>query len=567
MAEKFSSYSTRLMGSNTFFNEPGAVLDVGVTFDQAKLTELLISEAERVLKRLNWVDYKQGYKVYSKGIRFAITAPIDLLWVACDVLDYIWKSVMSQYLKGKLLDLDTNCERLSREVAKAINLVFRATHAEARSRQLNVFSDDEGTISIGSGKYAYITKLRGLNLSLIPWDTIKEIPTVLVTGTNGKTTTVRLAAFIAYNAGKHVGYCSTDWVMVGDEIIETGDLSGPYGSRAVMMNPNVEMAILEVARGGLLRRGITADFVNAATVTNISEDHLGSDGVDTLHDLTDAKSLVYQAIRSDGYAIFNLDDIELRNKISTVNKAKIFITQNITNPDIQPFLDLAKHICYTENGNFYWRSCGVDELIISFADTPIAVNGFALHNIENAMHAIALSYTLGIDFAAIRSGLSSYQSTSENNYGRANTFNIRGGTVIVDFAHNAAGISAILHLAKAYLSDNSKLGILIGNTGNRKTIADSICQSVVDSNADFVIIKELSKYLRGTKPRELQKQLYDLLLQKGFSKENMALMDDELKATDYVIERIKPGDVYVLCCHESTGEVIRKLQDLIKPNK
>src|SRR5690606_21780491 len=131
-------------------------------------------------------------------------------------------------------------------------------------RSLNVFIE-KYDICIGSGKYAFRADIDDIVLHDIPWDDIKDVPTVIVTGTNGKTTTVRLTAYIVKNAKRMVGYCSTDWVVVGDEIVEKGDMSGPTGNLRVMVNPDVEIAILEAARGGLVRRGLITDFACAAT--------------------------------------------------------------------------------------------------------------------------------------------------------------------------------------------------------------------------------------------------------------------------------------------------------------
>lgn len=554
--------STRLFGANWFFDKSGAVLDVPVDKNQDELVKLWFLELDRLLPVLNWEnDYQTGYKIYSKGIRFAISAPFDLLWAATDLVDYVWLSVRHKFEFGEFLSLDNAKSYMLPILDKYTNLVYRKVHAKANQLGLNVF-EDGATVAIGSGKYSYIVAMDKLSYDDVPWDRIKEVPAVLITGTNGKTTTVRLTRFICKMANKIVGYCSSDWIMVGDEVIEKGDLSGPSGNQGVMMNQNVEVAVLEVARGGLLRRGILTNFVKAATVTNISEDHLSEDGVDTLEELALAKALVYKAVAPDGYAVINLDDQLMREFSKSLTTKKIYITQDITNPQYVPYLADAAYICYTNKDAFYWRDKNHDKLIATFANTPITVNGYALHNVENALHAIALSFTLGNDIAHIGQALMQYENNALNNQGRANVFNYNGGKIIVDFAHNTAGFKAMIHLAKSYVVSGAKFGILLGNTGNRMNLTDKITDAVIEGKPDFVVIKELTTYLRGTVPGELVRYMQDMLIAKGMDAKNLQLADNEFAALDIALDFVKAGDVFLFVAHESTSEIIEKLKSV-----
>ncbi|MCE3269276.1 MAG: mur ligase middle domain protein [Burkholderiales bacterium] len=556
--------STRLFGDNLFFDNSGAVLDVPVTDNQDELVKFWLLELHRVLPVIGWEDnYQTGYKKYSKGIRFAISAPYDLLWAATELVEYLWISVRHKFEFDEFLSLDNAKSYMLPVIDKYTNITYRRVHAEAKRRSLNIF-EDGAQVAIGSGKYSYLVALDQLVFDNIPWDTIKEIPAVLVTGTNGKTTTVRLTRFICKTANKIVGYCSSDWIMVGDEVIERGDLSGPSGNLGVMMNQKVEIAVLEVARGGLLRRGISTNFVSSATVTNISEDHLTEDGVDTLEELAQAKALVYKAIAPDGYAIINLDDELMRKYSKKLATKKIFITKDITKPEHQSYLVDAEYICYAANEAFYWREKNNDYLVSEFANTPITVNGKALHNIENALHAIALSFTLGNSIEHIGRALRQYENNAENNLGRANVFNYNGGKIIVDFAHNAAGFEAMVNLVKSYVFNEGRLGILLGNTGNRMSLTDKITDAVIKGRPDFVIIKELTTYLRGTEPGEVVRQMQNMLINKGLNKKNIQLADNEFEALEIVLDYIKPGDAFLFIAHESTEEIIEKLKSVVE---
>lgn len=554
--------TTRLFGSNIFFKLPGAVHDIPVTTDQDILIDLWRSEIKRAAVELNWdTGYKIGYKKYSNGIRFAISSPIDLLWPATFLLETVWLSVRHKYELGEFLSLGEIKDIMLPSIQKHTNLIFRKVHTEALQRGLNVF-EAHGDLVIGSGIYGYRVKFDSLKYEDIPWDKIGEVPSVIVTGTNGKTTTVRLTRYINRFVGRVVGYCSSDWVMVGDDVIESGDLSGPSGNQSVMMNPKVEVAVLEVARGGLLRRGVLTSSARAAIVTNISEDHLGGDGVDTLPELAEAKGLVYEGVASDGYAVINLDDKYMRDRIKNIHHKKIFITKDIKNPDYKKYLDMASHVCYIENNAFYFKTGDHEEFVASFKDVPITVDGHALHNVENVMSAIALSFSLDCKLVDIAQALKAYENTAENNQGRANVFNYNGGKIIVDFAHNVAGITAILSLAKAYLKPNGRLGMLFGNTGDRKSLAPGIADSMVKAKVDYVILKELSDYLRGAKPYELVEQMRGLLVERGMKQDQIKTVDSEFEALDVVLDYLKPGDVFVFCTHVSTGEIVKKLKTL-----
>lgn len=561
--------STRLWGANIFFDDPGAVLDVHIINDQEQLINLWQLRLSQLLTMVGWIsDYKRGYKIYSKGIRFAISAPIDLLWVATEVLEHVWYMVRYEFELQQQADINEAMLVLLPKIKENTNLAYREVYAIAKQNKLNIF-DDGKQIGIGSGKHIFIVNKSELADAVIPWAQIKNIPCVMVTGTNGKTTTVRLTRYINMQRGSNVGYCSTDWVMIGNEILEKGDFSGPSGNAAVMMSPEVDVAVLEVARGGLLRRGILTNYIQGATVTNISDDHLGEDGVDTVEELAVAKCLVFKALSTDGYAVINLDDVNLRSIILELPlMKKICITRNITDVSIQPFLRDASYVCFTLDDAFYWRdSKGVYQKLASFNQVPLTISGYANHNIENAMHAIALSFSLGCSLEHISQCLIEYENTYENNQGRTNVFRYNNATIIVDFAHNLAGITAILNLARAYLRDGSKLGLLFGSTGNRMYMLESIAKVIISSGVNKVILKELANYLRGTKPGELVGNMFKLLLSQGMQEQNITIVKSEHEALEQVFKFIQSGDVFVFCAHENTAEIINTINKTLSPGE
>ncbi len=553
---------TRLMGANIYFNDTGAVLDILLSGEDIESIPEFIKlweiELKRVMAALNLTEYKTGIRIYSQGFKYAVSFTPDLLNCGMSVLCQIWDSVYNKYTSGEFYPLEKILDNIESEISQERNLKHREICKEASKRSLNVFIN-KSNICIGSGKYGFRADMKDISLKDIPWDNIKEVPAVLVTGTNGKTTTVRMVAYIASISGKTVGYCSTDWVMIGDEVVEEGDLSGPSGSLEVMMNPNVEIAVLEVARGGLVRRGVIANYVKGSTVINISEDHMGLDGIENLSSMAETKSLVYKAVDSNGYSIINLDDKEMCKFVDKVQGRKIIITKR-TLSEITPYIKDVEHICYIKDNAFYWKNLEHEFMIASFSDTPITVNGNALHNIENAMNAICLSYVLGFTWEEITKGLKTYENTAQNNRGRANVFRYNGGTIILDFAHNPSAIRAILSMGRNYLKDeHSKLYMLLGNTGDRVELTDSICQNAIDYKVDVVLIKELPQYLRGAKLGELSQMIAATLLKKGMKKDQLIMIGYEEEALEYTFKTLKSGDVCVFLCHSSTTKILEEL--------
>ncbi len=210
------------------------------------------------------------------------------------------------------------------------NLDLMALIADAKQHgKTLLWDDDEVSIGLGSGSETWAVRETPDDLD---WDKFHDVPIGLVTGTNGKTTSVRLATHIARAAGKNVGLSSTDWIAVNDRVIDRGDWSGPGGARAVLREQDVDIAILESARGGLLRRGLGVDRADAALITNIAEDHLGDFGSQNLAELLDIKWIVSRAVRKSGPLILNADDALLRENCLTLifGHQQCFFSQSYT---------------------------------------------------------------------------------------------------------------------------------------------------------------------------------------------------------------------------------------------
>ena len=555
-------YSRRLVGPNLFFKETGTVLDIPLKDNKEKMTELFYQEAKRLLPELGWTEIKLAHKFFYNGVRYAMTAPVDITMPACDVIDFIWLSTREIIEKGQAKTIQEAKDILLPVIDEDKNLAYRKLYSIAKSKGFNVFRDKNKAF-IGSGKGCYEIDLNNLDFDNIPWESIYDIPAVIVTGTNGKTTTVRLTDFICRYAGKVTGYTSTDWVKVNDELIDEGDYSGPTGHQFVLTNPTVEVALLESARGGLLKRGLIETFVNSAAVTNVSADHLGEDGIETVAELAEAKAIVFRTMGENSHAIVNIDNKYMKERFDSLESKKIIVTQNPENHDMDYYLANSDYACIVENGAFYWIDKQSKTKLLNVIDAPLTVKGFAKHNIENAMVAISLSFKLNIDLNIVTSALKAYVNDTKVNRGRANFFELSDNkTAVVDYAHNEASMDALLHMMKAYDKGGKKY-LMIGTTGDRKNLISDINDIILKHKVDFIVLKETTEHLRGAEPEELPELIRQDLAKKGFDIENNShQVYAEVDGAKFIIDKLQPNDLAILCCQADIPGVIEYLENL-----
>ncbi|MFZ9035042.1 MAG: Mur ligase family protein [Francisellaceae bacterium] len=560
-------YSRRLVGPNLFFTDTGAVLDIPLQDNRQALIEIWYLEMARLLPGLKLEASKLRHMSYSNGIRLAMSAPPDILMAACDVIDFSWASACRYFETGMGLSIEQAIATLSPVIESEQSLVYRQLYDEAKKRGLNVFRKDKEAV-IGSGTGLMLTALDRLNFDTLNWDEIYDIPAVIITGTNGKTTTVRLTHHICTIAGFKSGYASTDWVEIGDEIIDYGDYSGPTGHQFVLSHPEVEVAILESARGGLLKRGLIETFVSAAAVTNISADHLGEDGVDSLEHLYEAKRVVYRASAKKGASVINVDDPHLIAELTEVHNKRILVSQRFDINTLKGYMkkgDVA--FCIEKTWLCYYD--GHDsKSFVALNDIPITAAGHARHNIENALIASALAFVIGVSLEKIAEALQSFGLSEKDNLGRSNVFSLKtGGTVIVDFAHNPASMEAILHMAQHWRGDEGRSFLMMGTTGDRRNLIKPINEIIMRYDPDVLIVKEISRYLRGADPGQLPAEIISDITARGYDRQKIRQVDDELAGLLFVLERIGDGDVAVLCCHEDIEKIAHRLSVLCNQEK
>lgn len=502
--------SRRLTGPNILWDRPGAVIDVSATDDEITAWE---ANARRLLTELGW-EPATAIRRSASGASLAIAAPIDCLYAATEVNEAAARS-----------DLDSSWEEVvaARRVSidDEANPALMALATDAARRDVPFLMGDD-LVTLGRGRRSVTFPDRQIPDD-IAWDQIGTVPTAVITGTNGKTTTVRLVAAMAAEAGLVAGYSSTDGVFVGGELVERGDYSGPEGARHVLRSP-IDVAILETARGGLLRRGVAVERADVALITNVAEDHLGEFGVDDLAGVAETKLVVARAVAHSGILVLNSAD------------------------PLLAAAELSQPIEWFDGGSN--APIAVDgAAAVEVADIPITVGGAAAHNVANARAAVAVAQHLGIPAAAIEAGLRAF----DDNPGRANVLSVGGVTVVVDYAHNPAGVSALFAMAQAMPAKRRIASI--GQAGDRDD--DSIRQLARIAHAagtDVFVVKELPTHLRGRQLGEIPALLIDELETLGAA--DIRRADDELDAVSVALDAAAPGDLVLLTVHSRRDEVM-----------
>jgi cyanophycin synthetase len=322
-----------------------------------------------------------------------------------------------------------------------------------------------------------------------------RIPVVAVSGTNGKTTTTRLIAHILKATGKRVGLTCTDGIYLGERRIDTGDCSGPKSARAVLLNPQVDAAVLETARGGILREGLGFDVCDAAVITNIGEgDHLGLGGIETAEQLAAVKRAIVENVAPTGFAVLNAADPMTVAMAPYCPGSVIFFAQNAAHPLIAAHRARGGRALFVQNDAVVRAEGTFETRVAHLAQVPLTQNGRIGFQVENVLAATAAAWAVGVPDEAIRIALASFDSDPRRTPARFNVFSLSGATVIVDYGHNADALVALIDAISRFPHDRRL--VVYTAAGDRRD-ADIIRQAEIIGNGfDRVIIYE-DKCTRG----------------------------------------------------------------------
>ncbi|WP_446663585.1 tetratricopeptide repeat protein [Flexivirga sp. B27] len=380
-----------------------------------------------------------------------------------------------------------------------------------------------------------------------------KVPVVAVTGTNGKTTTTRLIAHLGMSAGRRTGWSSTDGVLVDGEVVESGDYSGPGGARAVLGAPGVEFGVLETARGGMLWRGLGTAYNDVSVVTNVSADHLGMDGIDTLDQLAEVKAIITKVTKPEGWVVLNGDDPRVWAMRGTARGKPWCFSLDPESPSLREALDAHGRGITVLDGDIavLERGGSVDRLV-SLVDVPMTMSGLSEHNIANALAGAAAGLGAGLPRDAVVEGLRTFTPDHRLNPGRMNIYSVtlpQGGmaTVVLDMAHNEAGLEALLRVGRGLVRPGSQLQLGLGTGGDRTDEILVRLGEMAGLGADRVQIQHKEHYLRGRSMEELESFLREGLSHVGVLP--TASWPDEFSGLTGLLAAAHDGDVLALMTH------------------
>lgn len=369
-----------------------------------------------------------------------------------------------------------------------------------------------------------------------------NIPVISVTGTNGKTTTTRMIGHVLYKMGLTVGMTSTDGIYINEECIHKGDDSGFNSAKSLLLNKDIDVAVLETARGGLIKKGLAYDLADVAVITNITNDHLGLDGVESMEDLMFVKSLVGEEVKKDGYVVINADDKYSQKIIDRINCEKIYFSKSKDNYLIKENIKNGKVAVFVEDNYICVINKNKKFSIISIDKLPISYNGLLTYNIENAMAACAALVGMKIDYCMITKGFEDF-SPYENNKGRFNVFDYFNRKIILDYGHNIEGYRAVLSCLKNLKNRNRLIGV-IGIPGDRQNSVIDEIGEICCETLDEIIVKE-DKDTRGRAVGEMSQLLKNSILNNDKNKKVKVYLD-EVNALEYAIKISKKDDIIIV---------------------
>jgi cyanophycin synthetase len=578
--------SRRLTGCNLFFASTGAVLEiVKVHIDDALLAAWRL-KVEHAGAWLGWTKQSIARR-HAGGASLAIAAPIDQLFLATEVNEWALCAALVERDPARWAKLEEALVAQASVAADSTNQaldllpVIDESAALARFERLSVLEAqpklrsllgaaatrdlpyvlDESELTLGAGAGGRNFLLTALpDVAEVPWAELRDIPTAIVTGSNGKTTTVRLVAACARAHGWHAAYNCTDGVFLDDESLAIGDYSGPAGARMVMRERRAEAAILETARGGILRRGIAVPRSRTAVVTNVSSDHFGEYGIDDLAALADVKLAVAAVVAPRGLLVLNADDSRLREQaLRLVQRCGAcpplgWFSLNADQSTLREYRLRGAPTCGVRAGRLTLSHRGMEHDLGEISNMPLSMGGVADYNVANLAGAALVALTLGIAPGTIAAVFARFGSNHGDNPGRMMRFVVDRACVLVDYAHNPDGLRGFLKVADHLRRGSGRLGLLLGHAGNRNDAdIEELARVAAEFGPDLVVVKENEAHLRGRAAGEVPRLLGAELKRLGFPESNVAMRSSEVEAARCALDWARPGDVLALPIHSSSA--------------
>lgn len=563
--------SRRLTGPNLFTTAPGAICDVIVASEhRLTLVKAWHDHARLLLDALGWQASVCFDRTHDTGVSLMLTAPIDCLYAATDVNEAAFERARCELEGADMPDISASLGALAALIAEERNPALLALQSAAEQHNAPFLVDDDD-VSIGYGANATTWPVTAPpDPAQVDWQRAGrygDMPVALVTGTNGKSTTVRLAAAIIAADRRVAGITSTDYIRVGDDVVDSGDYSGPGGARQLLRHPQTGVALLEVARGGMLRRGLGATNADVALITNVAADHLGEYGIHTVAELRDAKFVVRQGLAPGKPLILNADDAGVVAYAKALRGQRfVWFSEDTRNAVVADHVAKGGDAFVLDEAQLCRISAGTQHAIVPIADVPITLAGAARHNVQNALAAAALCHALGCSDASIREGLLAFAGGPDENPGRGNLFSGNGIQIVVDFAHNEHGLSAMARTI-AQMPAKRRL-VLLGQAGDRSdTLIAGLTQAALEAQPDALVVCQLPGYERGRPADEVPQLIEQCALRAGVDAAAIHQAESPSAGTEFALQWAQPGDVLLILALSERNECIALIEHALSSDQ
>ena len=548
----------------------------------------------RARTHLGWSETGLVARRHASGVSLAMAAPADQLFVATEINEWavcatlvggdaqmvrsFEAALLAEVLEDAAdpalvippaLEESAALARFTRLAAREARPALLVLLHEAGARGLpHVLDDDILTLGAGAGGRDFARAALPAPAG-VPWVDIHDVPTAIVTGSNGKTTTVRLLAACARAYGWANAYCCTDGVFFEDEPLASGDYSGPEGTRRVLRERRACATIIETARGGILRRGLAVSRAQTAIVTNVSADHFGEYGIDDLAGLADVKLTVARVLVPGGLLVLNADDPQLVSRAGGLaqrfGEAPRLGWFSLTdeNPVLAAHRQQGGSGCAARAGRLVLHHQGRTHDLGAVAAMPLTVDGSATYNIANLAGAALCAVALGIDTHTVAAVFARFGANPADNSGRMMRFERAGVQILIDYAHNPEGMRGLLRVAAHLRGTRGRIGTILGHAGNRQDAEiEALARATAEFHPDLVVVKESEGYLRGRQPGELPRMIHAVLRAAGLPETALPVRMTELAAVQYALEWARPGDVLALPVHSGAvrAQLVQMLQ-------
>lgn len=548
--------SRRLTGCNLYFDKPGAVLDSEAAAAEgvAKAWRTRVAQGRGAL---GWPDGPIAVRAHAQGLSLAFAAPLDQLYTATEVNEWALCAALQDCGIEVAPSWDDMPECLAApDDTEALAILAASARAErvpelqslalaAAQHGINALVDEE-QVTLGSGRGGRTWPLTDLpHASAIDWSVLSDVPIALVTGSNGKTTIARLLAAFGWAHGWRTAHSCTDGVFVGRDAIDRDDYSGPAGARLALRRHDIDAAILETARGGLMRRGIAPTRVDVAVVTNISNDHFGEYGIDDLDGLAEAKLNVARPLGTRGTLVTNADDPVLMRHLDGIRAPLALFAFDADSPVLSAHRDSGAATAGVRDGRLVLQRNGRSLDLGAVDAMPLTFDGAARYNIANIAAAVLAADVLGIAAETLRNVLASFGARHEDNPGRLEHHVLGEIEVFVDFAHNPDGLRGLLDAATR--TRTGRVGLTLGQAGDRgEREISELAEVAAEFTPDCVVLKDQPAYLRGRDIGEVPAILREALRKAGLDATRIVSGGDEWDALLWLLAWARPGDTLVL---------------------